>query len=130
MSGNSTPIRQVLTFIELLSAVLAVQFDPTSYSVTEGDQASLTAVLSFAASRDVTVDVSTVDGSATGKYCLEVPQDGKTFLCFCFFNLSRSLLIVLLSTYSFWRLLRFHCDDDHFPCWADQRHDSRRHHRG
>ena len=62
----SQSIRQVRRFIELHSTVLTVQFDPTSYFAAEGDRVSLTAVLSFAADRDVTVDVSTVDGSATG----------------------------------------------------------------
>ena len=46
-----------------------VQFDPTLYFVNEGEQAFLTAVLSFTADRDVTADVSTLDRSATGKYC-------------------------------------------------------------
>lgn len=43
-----------------------VQFDPVSYSVTEGGQASLIAVLNFEASYEVMVDFATDDGSARG----------------------------------------------------------------
>ena len=46
---------------------LVVQFQPDTYSVTEGEQASLTAVLNFAAIRDVTVNISTSNGLATGE---------------------------------------------------------------
>lgn len=46
--------------------VLMVQFDPITYGVTEGGQASLRAVLNFAADRPVMVDVGTTDGSAIG----------------------------------------------------------------
>lgn len=46
--------------------VLTVQFDPVNYDVIEGEQASLVAVLSFAADRPVTVDFATNDDSATG----------------------------------------------------------------
>ena len=67
--GGVTNKHNLSLSAKIHSTVLMVQFDLTSYSVTEGEQASLTAVLSFAADRDVTVDVSTVDGSAIGKYC-------------------------------------------------------------
>jgi len=45
---------------------LVVQFDPATYTVDEGNQASLKVVLNIAADRDVTVDFSTVDASAKG----------------------------------------------------------------
>ncbi len=44
-----------------------MQFAPISYTVVEGETASLTAVLNFAADRDVTVDFATNDGSALGQ---------------------------------------------------------------
>ena len=47
--------------------MLMVQFDPVVYSVTEGERASIRAVLNFAADRDVTVEFTTVSGSAGGK---------------------------------------------------------------
>lgn len=46
--------------------VLTVQFDPTTYSITEGEQASIVAVLSTEADRAVSVDFNTVDGTALG----------------------------------------------------------------
>ena len=45
---------------------LVVEFDPEIYFVTEGERASIRAVLNFAADRDVTVDFVTSDGSAEG----------------------------------------------------------------
>ena len=45
-------------------AALTVQFDPISYSVTEGGQAELEVVLSGPADRDVTVEFTTVDDTA------------------------------------------------------------------
>ena len=45
-----------------------VQFDPETYSVTEGGEASIRAVLNFEAERDVTVEFNTRDGSATGNF--------------------------------------------------------------
>ena len=49
-------------------AVLEVQFDKVGDSIKEGSQVSLTAVLTFPADRDVTVDISTNEGSAIGKF--------------------------------------------------------------
>ena len=46
---------------------LTVQFDPATYSVTEGGQAALELVLSSPADRDVTVEFTTVDDSAVCK---------------------------------------------------------------
>jgi hypothetical protein len=45
-----------------------VQFDPTNYAVTEGNQASITAVLSNPADRDILVAFSTTDGTARCKH--------------------------------------------------------------
>lgn len=47
--------------------VLTVQFDPVTYTVTEGGQASLRVVLNFAADGAVTVDIATNDDSAIGE---------------------------------------------------------------
>ena len=44
-----------------------MEFDPTTYSVTEGGQAALEIVLSGPADRDVTVEFTTVDDSAVCK---------------------------------------------------------------
>ena len=45
-----------------------VQFNPTQYSVNEGDgEVELTLVASAAASFDYTVQVDTADGTATGQ---------------------------------------------------------------
>lgn len=60
----------------MILTVLVVQFDPVSYTVEEGDPASLRVVLSFAADRPVTVDVATSDGSATG-------MDTQSISCTC-----------------------------------------------
>ena len=46
---------------------LTVVFDPTTYTVNEGEQVSIGVVLSTSADRDVTVTFTTNDGSATGK---------------------------------------------------------------
>ena len=51
--------------------VLTVQFDPATYSSNEGEQVEFIIVLSSPAVRNVTVDFTTVDGSATGM-CLEL----------------------------------------------------------
>ena len=47
-------------------AALTVQFNPATYSENEGDQVVFMLELSVAVDRDVTVDFTTVDGSATG----------------------------------------------------------------
>ena len=57
---------------------MTVQFDPASYSVTEGGQAELVLVLSGPADRDVTVQFTTVDDSAVGKVT-DIHNDKKTF---------------------------------------------------
>ncbi len=52
-----------------ISIAITVQFDPTTYSTTEGVPANLTIVLSSAVEEnDVTVRYSTSDGLASGKY--------------------------------------------------------------
>ena len=43
-----------------------MRFDPATYSTNEGEQVGFTIVLSSSADRDVTVDFTTVDGSAKG----------------------------------------------------------------
>ena len=53
-------------YFHLLSVALMVQFDPITYAVTEGEQASVLAVLNFASNRDVSVDFATGDLSAIG----------------------------------------------------------------
>ena len=45
---------------------LFVNFDPTTYSVTEGDLAELMVVLNRPSDHDVTVELTTSDGRATG----------------------------------------------------------------
>ena len=45
-----------------------MNFDPTTYSVTEDESAELSVFLSTQSDHDVTVQFSTVDGSATGNY--------------------------------------------------------------
>ena len=52
----------------IMLAALTVQFDPASYSVTEGGQAALILVLNDPADRDVSVDFTTVDDSAICKF--------------------------------------------------------------
>ena len=47
-------------------AALSVQFNPDVYSVDEGGQVVFMVELSSPADREVTVDFTTVDGSATG----------------------------------------------------------------
>ena len=56
------------SFFFAFCLVLMVQFDPVTYSVTQGEQAFIIAVLNFAADRDVTVDFATSDGSAEGDF--------------------------------------------------------------
>ena len=56
----------IILYFYSFSAALTVQFDPNSYEVIEGGQASLRMVLSFAASVPVTVQWGTADDSATG----------------------------------------------------------------
>ena len=51
-----------INFVEL-----TVEFEPDSYSVNEGSQVEFVLVLSGVADRDVTVEFTTVDDSATGK---------------------------------------------------------------
>ena len=45
---------------------LFVNFDPTTYSVTEGDLAELMVVLNRPSDHDVTLQLTTSDGRATG----------------------------------------------------------------
>ena len=45
---------------------LIVDFNPTTYSVTEGDQAELMVVLNRPSDHDVTIQLTTSDGRATG----------------------------------------------------------------
>ena len=47
-------------------AVVSINFDPIVYNVTEGMSATLGLVLSTTSTEDVTVDLTTVDGSASG----------------------------------------------------------------
>ena len=54
--------------IALYYTGLTVQFDPVSYSVTEGGQAALILVLSGPADREVTVEFTTEDDSAVCKF--------------------------------------------------------------
>ena len=51
----------------IIFIALTVEFDPATYSVTEGGQAALELVLSGPADRDVTVEFTTVDDSAVCK---------------------------------------------------------------
>ena len=51
-----------------MSAVLVAQFDPTTYTVSEGTAINILITLSFVADRDVTVDFATVDGTAIGEH--------------------------------------------------------------
>jgi hypothetical protein len=51
----------------LIFVALEVRFDPIEYNVPEGDQVSLTVRLNSPADREVTVDVSTTDGTASGR---------------------------------------------------------------
>jgi hypothetical protein len=43
-----------------------VSFIPTDYTVTEGNQVSITAFLTVPADRDLTIDFTTSDGTAIG----------------------------------------------------------------
>ena len=47
-----------------------VNFDPTSYSVDEGGQASLRLVLSTPSTSEITVQVVTSDGTAVGQFSM------------------------------------------------------------
>ena len=49
-------------------SALTVQFEPADYLVTEGEQVAILVVLSDSADREVTVQFTTVDDSATGNY--------------------------------------------------------------
>lgn len=49
-------------------AALMVQFDPATYSVTEGEEVVFMIILSGPADRDVTVEFMTMDDSARGNY--------------------------------------------------------------
>ena len=50
-----------------LFVAVVVQFDPTSYSVDEGQSAVITVVSDRVSTRDVTVTVQAVDGTAVCK---------------------------------------------------------------
>ena len=56
---------------------IQVGFDPITYPVTEGDVAMLRIVLDMAYTEEITVDLQTSDGSATGTYGLL----DKTIVC-------------------------------------------------
>ena len=47
--------------------MLSINFDPTAYTVDEGERASIIVVLSNPSTSTVTVDVETVVGSANGE---------------------------------------------------------------
>ena len=47
---------------------LVVCFDPKLYLVTEGDDVTLTLVTNSTVAKNFSVMVTTVDGTATGKY--------------------------------------------------------------
>lgn len=47
---------------------VTVQFDPITYSITEGRNVEFMLVLSGTLTEDVTVVVATVDGTATGTF--------------------------------------------------------------
>ena len=49
-----------------LFAVVSINFDPIVYNVTEGMSATLRLVLSTTSTEVVTVQINSVDGSATG----------------------------------------------------------------
>ena len=52
-------------FLSPLLAVVTVEFDPNSYTVTEGGRAELSSTLSGPSSTPVTDNVATMDDSAT-----------------------------------------------------------------
>ena len=58
----------VHTIETVCPAVFTVQFNPSSYSVSEGGQVQLVVVLSLPADRDLTMNFTTVSGTATGTY--------------------------------------------------------------
>ena len=60
-----TPCFPIILF-SLSFVVVSINFDPTSYSVTEGDTATLMLVLSSPSDSPVTVQVLTNPGSALG----------------------------------------------------------------
>ena len=59
-----------------------MQFNPATYSENEGDQVVFMLELSSAADRAVTVDFTTVDGSATGCYVIMFLELKKLALTF------------------------------------------------
>ena len=67
-SNHSVRVEFVTDFIflSLLLAVVMVQFAPYSYTVTEGGTSELTISLSVPFSGPVTVNLATMDDSATG----------------------------------------------------------------
>ena len=50
----------------ILFTVLMVNFNPTTYSVIEGNRAKLNIFLNAPSDRDVTIKFATNDGTATG----------------------------------------------------------------
>jgi hypothetical protein len=56
-----------VSLLYTICLVLEVQFQPATYSVTEGDQVNLTVLLNFDAIVDVMVDISSSNGLATGE---------------------------------------------------------------
>lgn len=52
--------------LSVLLAVVTVQFNPETYTVTEGGRAQLTITLSGVSTSTVTVNLATDDGSARG----------------------------------------------------------------
>ena len=59
--------------ITLFPLAVMIDFNPTSYTVVEGGVAMLRIVKIGDADYPVSVDLSTVDGSAVGKSCLNIP---------------------------------------------------------
>ena len=55
------------TFSASTFVVVMINFDPITYNVNEGDTANLTVRLSVPSAVQVTVDIATIPGSATGQ---------------------------------------------------------------
>ena len=67
-----------------------MEFNPATYSVTEGEEVSIITSLNIVADRDVTVGLMTIDGTATGK------KDATKNDCFITFILSQLVLTTQL----------------------------------
>ena len=56
-------------YIILVVMAVTVEFDPTSYTISESDHyANITVVKRNQTSQTVSVNITTADGSATGEY--------------------------------------------------------------